>query len=144
MPQIPEVLNDLWIQTTKASTNAVENFFCRSFIFFRDLAAVNNYIHNVDISFGGKQIISENAFVVKYLIWILSFPIKASYVFLLFRLSKISDYAKQYVNRYRIYVIKRQLLVDFYLSALWSFFWLVFRSQRYWQYIWCCCRKPEC
>jgi len=47
MPQIPEVLNDLWMQTTRASVAAVEQlvFAVRSFV--RDLSAVNNYIHKV-------------------------------------------------------------------------------------------------
>ncbi len=46
MPKIPESLNDLWINNY-ASSNAVEqlSFAVRSF--FRDLAAVNNYIHKV-------------------------------------------------------------------------------------------------
>ncbi|HOZ01748.1 MAG TPA: DUF47 family protein, partial [Candidatus Syntrophosphaera sp.] len=47
MPTIPQDLNDLWLQTTRASTAAVEQLIFAVRSFFRDLGAVNNYIHKV-------------------------------------------------------------------------------------------------
>ncbi|MCD8480269.1 MAG: DUF47 family protein [Candidatus Cloacimonetes bacterium] len=47
MPQIPEELDDLWMQTTRASVAAVEQLVFAVRSFFRDLSAVNNYIHKV-------------------------------------------------------------------------------------------------
>lgn len=108
MPQIPEVLNDLWIQTTKASTNAVEqlSFAVRSF--FRDLAAVNNYIHKVYFFEREADHIGER---LRREIFNLDIELshKSQLRFFAIQIEQISDYAQAVCDRLSIYVIKRQL-----------------------------------
>lgn len=108
MPKIPECLNDLWMQTTKASSNAVEqlSFAVRSF--FRDLAAVNNYIHKVYFFEREADHIGER---LRREIFNLDIELsqKSQLRFFAIHIEKISDYAQVVCDRLSIYAIKRQL-----------------------------------
>jgi hypothetical protein len=108
MPQIPEVLNDLWIQTTKASTNAVEQLSLAVRSFFRDLAAVNNYIHKVYFFEREADHIGER---LRREIFNLDIELshKSQLRFFAIQIEQISDYAQAVCDRLSIYVIKRQL-----------------------------------
>ncbi|MDD4309484.1 MAG: DUF47 family protein [Candidatus Cloacimonetes bacterium] len=108
MPQIPPVLNDLWMQTTRSSAAAVEQLVYAVRSFFRDLAAVNNYIHKVHFFEREADQIGE-----KLLRQIFSLDIdlsqKSQLRFFAIHIEKISDYAQAVCDRLSIYTIKRQL-----------------------------------
>lgn len=108
MPQIPEVLNDLWMQTTKASVNAVEQLAFAVRSFFRDLAAVNNYIHKVYFFEREADHIGER---LRREIFNLDIELshKSQLRFFAIHIEQISDYAQAVCDRLSIYVIKRQL-----------------------------------
>lgn len=108
MPQIPDELNDLWLQTTRASVAAVEQLVYAVRSFFRDIAAVNNYIHKVYFfereadHIGEKlrrQIFSLN----------IDLSLKSQLRFFAIHIEKVSDSAQAVCDRLAIYTIKRQL-----------------------------------
>ncbi len=108
MPKIPESLNDLWMQTTKASSNAVEQLSVAVRSFFRDLAAVNNYIHKVYFFEREADHIGER---LRREIFNLDIELsqKSQLRFFAIHIEKISDYAQVVCDRLSIYAIKRQL-----------------------------------
>lgn len=108
MPQIPSELNDLWIQTTRASVAAVEQLVFAVRSFFRDIAAVNNYIHKVYFfereadHIGerlGRQIFAMDIELSR----------KSQLRFFAIHIERISDAAQNVCDRLSIYTIKRQL-----------------------------------
>lgn len=108
MPQIPEVLNDLWMQTTKASVFAVEQLTFAVRSFFRDLSAVNNYIHKVYFFEREADMLGEK---LRRQIFSLDIELshKSQLRFFAIHIEKISDYAQAVCDRLAIYTIKRQL-----------------------------------
>jgi len=108
MPVIPEDLHDLWMQTTKASVAAVEHLVMAVRSFFRDIAAVNNYIHKVYFFEREADQLGEK---LRRLIFAmdddLSHKIQLRYCAL--HIERISDYAQNVCDRLAIYTIKRQL-----------------------------------
>jgi len=108
MPQIPEVLNDLWMQTTRASVAAVEQLVFAVRSFFRDLSAVNNYIHKVYFFEREADHIGER---LRRQIFSLDIGLshKNHLRFFAIHIEKISDYAQAVCDRLSIYTIKRQL-----------------------------------
>lgn len=108
MPEIPSVLDDLWMQTTKASVAAVEQLVYAVRSFFRDLAAVNNYIHKVYFFEHEADNIGEK---LRRLIFSLDIELahKSQLRFFAIHVEKISDYAQAVCDRLSIYTIKRQL-----------------------------------
>ncbi|HAN41658.1 MAG TPA: DUF47 family protein [Candidatus Cloacimonetes bacterium] len=108
MPEIPEHLHDLWMQTTKASVAAVEQLVMAVRSFFRDIAAVNNYIHKVYFFEREADQLGEK---LRRLIFALdddlSHKIQLRYFAL--HIERISDYAQNVCDRLAIYTIKRQL-----------------------------------
>ena len=108
MPKIPECSNDLWMQTTKASSNAVEQLSVAVRSFFRDLAAVNNYIHKVYFFEREADHIGER---LRREIFNLDIELsqKSQLRFFAIHIEKISDYAQVVCDRLSIYAIKRQL-----------------------------------
>lgn len=108
MPTIPEELDDLWMQTTKASVAAVEQLVFAVRSFFRDLPAVNNYIHKVYFFEREADHIGEK---LRRQIFSLSIDLalKSQLRFFAIHIEKISDYAQAVCDRLAIYTIKRQL-----------------------------------
>lgn len=108
MPEIPEVLNDLWMQTTRASVAAVEQLVFAVRSFFRDIAAVNNYIHKVYFFEHEADQIGEK---LRRMIFNLEIELshKSQLRFFAIHIEKISDYAQAVCDRLSIYTIKRQL-----------------------------------
>ncbi|MBW6513713.1 MAG: DUF47 family protein [Candidatus Syntrophosphaera sp.] len=108
MPHIPEVLDDLWMQTTHASVAAVEQLVFAVRSFFRDLSAVNNYIHKVYFFEREADHIGEK---LRRLIFSLDIELslKSQLRFFAIHIEKISDYAQNVCDRLSIYTIKRQL-----------------------------------
>ncbi|GAB1468402.1 hypothetical protein MASR2M64_11260 [Candidatus Cloacimonadota bacterium] len=108
MPEIPSELNDLWMQTTKASVAAVEQLVYAVRSFFRDLAAVNNYIHKVYFFEHEADNIGEK---LRRLIFSMDIELshKSQLRFFAIHIEKISDYAQAVCDRLSIYTIKRQL-----------------------------------
>lgn len=108
MPAIPAELHDLWMQTTKASVAAVEQLVMAVRSFFRDIAAVNNYIHKVYFFEREADQLGEK---LRRLIFAmdddLSHKIQLRYFAL--HIERISDYAQNVCDRLAIYTIKRQL-----------------------------------
>ncbi|MGI6197955.1 MAG: DUF47 domain-containing protein [Candidatus Cloacimonadaceae bacterium] len=108
MPVIPAELHDLWMQTTKASVAAVEQLVMAVRSFFRDIAAVNNYIHKVYFFEREADQLGEK---LRRLIFAmdddLSHKIQLRYFAL--HIERISDYAQNVCDRLAIYTIKRQL-----------------------------------
>lgn len=108
MPEIPEHLHDLWMQTTKASVAAVEQLVMAVRSFFRDIAAVNNHIHKVYFFEREADQLGEK---LRRLIFALdddlSHKIQLRYFAL--HIERISDYAQNVCDRLAIYTIKRQL-----------------------------------
>ncbi len=108
MPSIPEDLDDLWIQTTRASVAAVEQLVMAVRSFFRDIAAVNNYIHKVYFFEREADHLGE-----KLRRQIFSLPIelaqKSQLRYFAIHIEKISDSAQAVCDRLAIYTIKRQL-----------------------------------
>ena len=108
MPEIPAELHDLWMQTTKASVAAVDQLVMAVRSFFRDIAAVNNYIHKVYFFEREADQLGEK---LRRLIFALndhlSHKIQLRYFAL--HIERISDYAQNVCDRLAIYTIKRQL-----------------------------------
>lgn len=108
MPEIPPELNDLWIQTTKASVAAVEQLVFAVRSFFRDLSAVNNYIHKVYFFEREADQIGEK---LRRQIFALKIELsrKSQLRFFAIHIEMISDAAQDVCDRLAIYTIKRQL-----------------------------------
>ena len=108
MPEIPPELNDLWIQTTKASVAAVEQLVFAVRSFFRDLSAVNNYIHKVYFFEREADQIGEK---LRRKIFALKIELsrKSQLRFFAIHIEMISDAAQDVCDRLAIYTIKRQL-----------------------------------
>ncbi|NLK49554.1 MAG: DUF47 family protein [Candidatus Cloacimonetes bacterium] len=108
MPEIPELTNDLWLQTARASVAAVEQMVMAVRSFFRDLAAVNNYIHKVYFFEREADHVGE-----KLRRQIFGLPIdlahKSQLRYFAIHTERISDYAQTVCDRLAIYTIKRQL-----------------------------------
>ncbi len=98
----------MWMQTTKASSNAVEQLSVAVRSFFRDLAAVNNYIHKVYFFEREADHIGER---LRREIFNLDIELsqKSQLRFFAIHIEKISDYAQVVCDRLSIYAIKRQL-----------------------------------
>lgn len=108
MPQIPEELDDLWMQTTKASVFAVEQLTFAVRSFFRDLPAVNNYIHKVYFFEREADMIGEK--LRRQIFGLdIELSLKSQLRFFAIHIEKISDYAQAVCDRLAIYTIKRQL-----------------------------------
>ncbi len=108
MPVIPEELDDLWTQTTKASVSAVEQLVGAVRSFFHDLPAVNNYIHKVYFFEREADHLGEK---LRRQIFNLDIELsrKSQLRFFAIHIEKISDYAQAVCDRLAIYTIKRQL-----------------------------------
>ncbi len=108
LPQIPVELNDLWMQTTRASVAAVEQLVFAVRSFFRDLAAVNNYIHKVYFFEREADHIGER---LRRQIFGMDIELsrKSQLRFFAIHIEKISDAAQNVCDRLSIYTIKRQL-----------------------------------
>ncbi len=108
MPEIPEHLHDLWMQTTKASVAAVEQLVMAVRSFFRDIAAVNNYIHKVYFFEREADQLGEK---LRRLIFALDDDLsrKIQLRYFALHIERISDYAQNVCDRLAIYTIKRQL-----------------------------------
>lgn len=108
MPDIPDVLDDLWIQTTKASVAAVEQLVFAVRSFFRDLSAVNNYIHKVYFFEREADQIGEK---LRRKIFGMDIELsrKSQLRYFAIHIEKISDAAQDVCDRLAIYTIKRQL-----------------------------------
>lgn len=108
MPHIPAELNDLWLQTTRASVAAVEQLIMAVRSFFRDLSAVNNFIHKVYFFEREADHLGE-----KLRRQIFALPIelsqKSQLRYFAVHIERISDYAQAVCDRLAIYTIKRQL-----------------------------------
>ncbi|HOA28677.1 MAG: DUF47 family protein [Candidatus Cloacimonetes bacterium] len=108
MPQIPEELDDLWIQTTRASVAAVEQLVFAVRSFFRDISAVNNYIHKVYFFEREADHIGERLRRQIFAMDI-DLSLKSQLRFFAIHIEKISDAAQNVCDRLSIYTIKRQL-----------------------------------
>ncbi len=108
LPAIPPELNDLWLQTTRASVSAVEQLVFAVRSFFRDLAAVNNYIHKVYFFEREADHIGEK---LRRAIFAMDIELarKSQLRFFAIHIEKISDAAQAVCDRLSIYAIKRQL-----------------------------------
>ncbi len=108
MPDIPPELDDLWMQTTRASVAAVEQLVFAVRSFFRDLSAVNNYIHKVYFFEREADHIGEK---LRRQIFAMDIELsrKSQLRFFAIHIEKISDYAQAVCDRLSIYTIKRQL-----------------------------------
>jgi predicted phosphate transport protein (TIGR00153 family) len=108
MPQIPDELDDLWIQTTRASVAAVEQLVFAVRSFFRDLSAVNNYIHKVYFFEREADHIGER--LRRQIFGMdIELSLKSQLRFFAIHIEKISDAAQNVCDRLSIYTIKRQL-----------------------------------
>lgn len=107
-PAIPQVLHDLWMQTTHASVGSVEQLVYAVRSFFRDLSAVNNYIHKVYFFEREADHIGEK---LRRQIFTLEIDLaqKSHLRYFAIHIEKISDYAQAVCDRLSIYTIKRQL-----------------------------------
>lgn len=108
MPQIPEILDDLWMQTAHASTAAVEHLTHAVRSFFRDLSQVNNYIHKVYFFEREADQVGEK---LRRLLFAqeLELSHKLQLRWFAIHTEQISDYAQDVCDRLAIYTIKRQL-----------------------------------
>lgn len=108
MPVIDEELDDLWLQTTKASVSAVEQLVGAVRSFFYDLPAVNNYIHKVYFFEREADHLGEK---LRRQIFAMDIELsrKSQLRFFAIHIEKISDYAQAVCDRLAIYTIKRQL-----------------------------------
>ncbi|MCB5246488.1 MAG: DUF47 family protein, partial [Candidatus Cloacimonetes bacterium] len=108
LPQIPQVLDDLWMQTTRASTGAVEQLTYAVRSFFRDLSQVNNYIHKVYFFEREADQLGEK---LRRLIFAqdMDLALKTHLRWFALHIEQISDYAQAVCDRLSIYTIKRQL-----------------------------------
>lgn len=107
-PAIPDVLHDLWMQTTHASVGSVEQLVYAVRSFFRDLSAVNNYIHKVYFFEREADHIGEK---LRRQIFALDIELaqKSHLRYFAIHIEKISDYAQAVCDRLSIYTIKRQM-----------------------------------
>ena len=107
-PQVPPVLDDLWMQTTRASTAAVEQLSYAVRSFFRDLSQVNNYIHKVYFFEREADQLGEK---LRRLIFVQEMELaqKTHLRWFALHIEQISDYAQAVCDRLSIYTIKRQL-----------------------------------
>jgi hypothetical protein len=108
MPEIPSDLNELWMQTTKASVAAVEQLVFAVRSFFRDLAAVNNYIHKVYFFEREADQIGERL-RRKIFAGDIELSRKSQLRFFAIHIEMVSDAAQNVCDRLAIYTIKRQL-----------------------------------
>jgi uncharacterized protein len=108
MPHIPDELDDLFMQTAKASVESVDNLAMAVRSFFRDLAAVNNYIHKVYFFEREADQLGEK---LRRKIFALDIDLanKAQLKWFGIHLERISDFAQAVCDRLAIYTIKRQL-----------------------------------
>ncbi len=108
LPEIPDALDDLFLQTAAASVDAVDNLAMAVRSFFRDLSAVNNYIHKVYFFEREADQLGEK---LRRLIFTLEIDLAHKNQLKEFGLhvEKISDYAQAVCDRLAIYTIKRQL-----------------------------------
>jgi predicted phosphate transport protein (TIGR00153 family) len=108
MPKIPDELDDLFLQTTRASCESVDNLAMAVRSFFRDLAAVNNYIHKVYFFEREADQLGEK---LRRLIFSLDIELarKSQLKWFGIHLERISDFAQAVCDRLAIYTIKRQL-----------------------------------
>ena len=108
MPEIVDGLEDLWMQTTRASVAAVEQLVGAVRSFFHDLPAVNNYIHKVYFFEREADHLGEK---LRRMIFSLDIELsrKSQLRFFAIHIEKISDYAQAVCDRLAIYTIKRQL-----------------------------------
>lgn len=108
MPQIPDILGDLWTQTTRASTAAVEQLTYAVRSFFRDLSQVNNFIHKVYFFEREADQLGEK---LRRLIFAQEMDLarKSHLRWFAIHIEQISDYAQAVCDRLSIYTIKRQL-----------------------------------
>lgn len=107
-PQIPAELHDLWLQTTQASVAAVEQLVFAVRSFFRDLSAVNNYIHKVYFFEREADLMGEK---LRRQIFALDIDLamKSQLRYFAIHIEKISDAAQDTCDRLAIFTIKRQL-----------------------------------
>lgn len=108
MPEIPGVLDDLWMQTTHASVAAVENLVYAVRSFFRDLSAVNNYIHKVYFFEREADQIGERLRRAVFGLPV-DLALKSQLRWFAIHIEQVSDYAQAVCDRLSIYTIKRQL-----------------------------------
>ncbi len=108
MPGIDPILNDLWLQTTRASVAAVEQLVYAVRSFFRDLAAVNNHIHKVYFFEREADHIGEK---LRRMIFGLDIHLSKQCQLRDFALhiEQISDDAQNVCDQLAIFAIKRQL-----------------------------------
>lgn len=108
MPQIPEELDDLWMQTTRASVASVEQLVFAVRAFFRDISVVNNYIHKVYFFEREADHLGEK---LRRQIFSLDIDLalKGQLRYFAIHVEKISDYAQAVCDRLSIYTIKRQM-----------------------------------
>ena len=107
-PGIPAALDDLWLQTTRASTAAVEQLVYAVRSFFRDLSAVNNYMHKVYFFEREADHIGEKLRRAIFALEI-DLALKSQLRWFALHIEQISDYAQAVCDRLSIYTIKRQL-----------------------------------
>ncbi len=107
-PDIPEELDDLWMQTTRASVASVEQLIFAVRSFFNDLAAVNNYIHKVYFFEREADHIGEKLRRQIFALEI-DLALKSQLRWFAIHIEQISDYAQNVCDRLSIYTIKRQL-----------------------------------
>ncbi len=108
MPVIPRDLDDLWMQTTRSSVAAVEQLVYAVRSFFRDLSAVNNYIHKVYFFEREADHIGENLRRQIFGLQI-DLALKSQLRWFALHIEQISDFAQAVCDRLSIYTIKRQL-----------------------------------
>jgi uncharacterized protein len=107
-PRIPNEFDDLFLQTTRASVQAVEMLAGGVRSFFRDLYAVSNYIHKVYFFEKEADHLAER---LKRQIFATDLDLanKVHLRYFTYQVEAISDYAQAVCDRLAIYVIKRQL-----------------------------------
>jgi len=107
-PVLPDEVHDLVLQTAKASAEAVDHLAMAVRSFFRDLSAVNNYIHKVYFFEREADQLGEK---LRRKIFSLEIDLahKSQLRWFAIHLEKVSDYAQAVCDRLAIYTIKRQL-----------------------------------
>jgi predicted phosphate transport protein (TIGR00153 family) len=108
LPDIPQALDDLWLQTTRASVAAVEQLAFAVRSFFRDLSQVNNYIHKVYFFEREADQLGEKLRRQIFSLQI-DLALKSQLRWFAIHIEQISDYAQNVCDRLSIYTIKRQL-----------------------------------
>ena len=107
-PKIPDELDDLFQQIAKASMDAVDNLTMAVRSFFRDISAVNNYIHKVYFFEREADQLGEKC---RRLIFSLNIELahKSQLRWFAIHIEQISDFAQAVCDRLSIYTIKRQI-----------------------------------